>query len=83
MKQLKDLKCPIVAMSATLTDVQINTLKQQYLRNGSCVVLTSGVHRDNVQISMQRYNGRNSNHLMKVMMMMTTMSMRRMKTKFL
>ena len=83
MKQLKDLKCPIVAMSATLTDVQINILKQQYLRNGSCVVLTSGVHQDNVQISMQRYNGRNSNHLMKVMMMMTTMSMRRMKTKFL
>ena len=83
MKQLKDLKCPIVAMSATLTDVQINTLKQQYLWNGSFVVLTSGVHRDNVQISMQRYNGRNSNHLIKVMMMMTTMSMRRMKTKFL
>ena len=70
-------------MSVTLTDVQINTLKQQYLRNGGCVVLTSGVHRDNVQISMQRYNVRNSNHLMKVMMMMTTMSMRRTKTKFL
>ena len=42
-------------MSATLTDVQINTLKQQYLRNGNCVVLTGGVHGDNVQISMQRY----------------------------
>ena len=53
MKQLKELQCPIVAISATLTDVQISILKQEYLRSGDCLVLTSGVHRDNVKISMQ------------------------------
>ena len=53
MKQLKELQCPIVAMSATLTDLQISILKQEYLRSGDCLVLTSEVHRDNVKISMQ------------------------------
>ena len=28
MKQLKNLRCPIIAMSATLTDEQIQSLKQ-------------------------------------------------------
>ena len=44
MKQLKELQCLIVAISATLTDVQISILKQEYLRSGDCLVLTSGVH---------------------------------------
>jgi len=55
MKQLKELGCPIIAMSATLTDKQICVLKQEYLRIDKCVVLTSGVSRDNLQILLQRY----------------------------
>ena len=31
MHQLKELSCPIVAMSATLTSLQIDALKQKYL----------------------------------------------------
>ena len=55
MKQLKELGCPIIAMSATLTDKQICVLKQEYLRIDKCVVLTNGVNRGNLQISLQRY----------------------------
>ena len=58
MKQLKQLNCPIIAMSATLTDRQISVLRKEYLRNDKCVVLTNGVHRDNLQISFQRYRRR-------------------------
>ena len=50
MKQLKEAGCPIIAMSATLTDKQICVLKQEYLRIDKCVVLTSGVNRDNLQM---------------------------------
>jgi len=58
-KQLKDLEHPIVAMSATLTDEQIEALKQQYLRNThDCVVLTAGVHRNNLEICLHRYKRR-------------------------
>ena len=31
MQQLKELSCPIVAMSATLTSLQIDALKQKYV----------------------------------------------------
>jgi len=55
MKQLKELDCPILAMSATLTDTQIQILKEGYLQSDNCLIFTSGVHRDNVQICMQRY----------------------------
>jgi len=58
MKQLKELSCPIIAMSATLTDKQICALKHEYLRSNKCVVLTRGVQRDNLQISFQRYQRR-------------------------
>ena len=54
MMQLKELPCPIVAMSATLTNSQIKTLQQNYL-HCECVVLTKGVYRDNLQLSIQRY----------------------------
>ena len=59
MKQLKDLEHPIVAMSATLTDEQIEALKQQHLRNThDCVVLTAGVHRNNLEICLYHYKRR-------------------------
>jgi len=48
MMQFKELPCPIVAMSATLTDSQIKMLQQNFLHR-ECVILTKGVHRDNLQ----------------------------------
>ncbi|XP_065893823.1 uncharacterized protein [Dysidea avara] len=58
MKQLKELSCPIVAMSATLTDKQISELKQEFLRSDKCVVLINSVSRSNLQILLQRYRRR-------------------------
>ena len=58
MHQLKELSCPIVAMSATLTSLQIDALKQKYLRSDKCLVLTKGVHRDNLHLCLQRYRRR-------------------------
>ena len=55
MKQLKHLPCPIIAMSATLTGCQVEKLKQKYLHNDRCVVLTKGVYRDNVELNLLRY----------------------------
>lgn len=56
MQQLKELGCPILAMSVTLTDAHIQSLKQDYLQStDNCVFLTCGVHRANIQISLQRY----------------------------
>ena len=44
MTQLKELGCPIFAISATLTDVYIQILKQDYLQStANCIVLTCGV----------------------------------------
>jgi len=58
MKQLKKLMCPIVAMSATLTEKQINELRQEYLRDDKCVILTNSVSRNNLQVLLQRYRRR-------------------------
>ena len=54
MMQLKELPCPIVAMSATLMNSQIKVLQQNYLHQ-ECAVLTKGVYHDNLQLSIQRY----------------------------
>ena len=54
MMQFKELPCPIVAMSATLTDSQIKMFQQNFLHR-ECVILTKGVHRDNLQLSIKRY----------------------------
>ena len=54
MMQLKELPCPIVAMSATLMNSQIKVLQQNYLHQ-ECVLVTKGVYRDNLQLSIQRY----------------------------
>ena len=37
MQQLKELSCPIVAMSATLTSSQIDVLKQNYVQPDKCL----------------------------------------------
>ena len=55
MKQLKNLSCPIIAMFATLTGCQIKKLQYEYLHNGQCVVLTKGVHKDNLELNVLRY----------------------------
>ena len=55
MQQLKEMPCPIVCMSATLTRSQVDILKQKYLRSDKCLVFTKGVHRENLQLCLQRY----------------------------
>jgi len=55
MQQLKEMPYPIVCISATLTVSQIEMLKQNYVRSDKCLVFTKGVHRENLQLSMQRY----------------------------
>ena len=55
IKQLKNLPCPIIATSATLTTCQVEKLKQEYLHNDQCVVLTKGVHRDNLELNLLCY----------------------------
>ena len=58
MKQLCELSCPIVAMSATLTSVQVDTLKQEFIRSDRCLLITKGVHQQNLQLSIQCYKCR-------------------------
>ena len=55
MQQLKEMPYPIVCISATLTVSQIEMSKQNYVRSDKCLVFTKGVHRENLQLSMQRY----------------------------
>ena len=45
-------------MSATLTSSQIDVLMQNYVRPDKCLVLTKGVHRDNLHLCLQRYRRR-------------------------
>ena len=63
MRRLCELSCPIVAMSATLTSSQVDTLKQEYIRNDRCLVITKGIHRQNLQLRMQRYRRRKQHNL--------------------
>ena len=58
MRQLHELSCPIVVMSATLTSLQVDALKQEYIRSDRCLIITKGVHRQNLQLRMQRYRHR-------------------------
>lgn len=50
-------------MSATLTSSQVDTLKQEYIRSDRCLVITKGVHRQNLQLRMQRYRCRKQHNL--------------------
>jgi len=58
LRQLQKLLCPIIAMSATLTADQIALLKKDYMCGEDVVVLTKGVHRENVKLQVQRYKRR-------------------------
>jgi len=57
MKRLQELSCNLLAISATLTAEQIQLLKQSFLHlHGSdCVVITQGVHWDNLVLQLKRY----------------------------
>ena len=58
MQQLRELACPILAMSATLTASQIDVLKQKYVRSDQCLVITKGVQWENLRLSLQLYRRR-------------------------
>jgi len=57
MKRLQELLCNLLAMSAMLTAEQIQLLKQSFLHlhGCDCVVITQGVHRDNLVLQLKRY----------------------------
>jgi len=55
MKQLQTLSCKLLAMSATLTSEQVIRLKNNFLHSDNCVVITQGVHRDNLVLQLKRY----------------------------
>ena len=58
MKQLQKLSCLIIAMFATLTTEQIALLQQDYMHGDNIVILTKGVHRENLKLQVQRYKRR-------------------------
>ena len=62
MQQLKEMLCPIVCMPATLTTSKIDMLKQNFVRSDKCLVITNGVHQENLQLSLQRYRCRRLAH---------------------
>ena len=45
----------MLIMSAMLTNEQIKTLKAEFLHSDNCVVLTQGVHRDNLKPHLRKY----------------------------
>ena len=55
MKQLRTLSCKRWAMSATLTSKQVKRLRENFLHGENCVVITQGVHRDNLILQLKRY----------------------------
>ena len=55
LRKLKELKCNLMVMSATLTNEQIKTLKSESLHCDNCVVLTHGVNRDNLKLHLRKY----------------------------
>ena len=55
LKKLKDISCPIIAMSATLTRDQIALLQNGYLSSNDTVILKKAVYRSNLKLELQRY----------------------------
>ena len=55
MERLQHLSCKLLAMSATLTSEQVEFLKKDFLHGDNCVVITQGVHRDNLVLQLKRY----------------------------
>ena len=50
-------------MSSTLTNSQVDTLKQKYVRSDRCLILTKGVYLQNLQLCVQCYNHRKQHDL--------------------
>ena len=55
IKRLRQLECKLLAMSATLTEDQIQILQADFLHSDNCVVLTEGVHWKNLVLHLRRY----------------------------
>jgi len=55
IKRMKQLECKLLAMSATLTQDQVQILQADFLHSSNCVVLTEGVHRNNLVLHLRRY----------------------------
>ena len=55
LKRLKQLNCPLLAMSATVTSRQVDILQTEYLRGDDCITIVHSVHRDNLRLQLNRY----------------------------
>ena len=55
LKRLKELNCPILAMSATVTSRQVDILKAEFLRGDNCITVINSVHRSNLKLQLSRY----------------------------
>jgi len=55
LKQLKQLSCSLLAMSATLTSEQVDMLQTHYIRGGNCITIINSVNRDNLRLQLRRY----------------------------
>ena len=52
LKRLKELNCPILAMSATVTSRQADSLKAEFLRGDNCITVVNSVHRSNLKLQL-------------------------------
>ena len=55
LRKLQEIDCSLLAMSATLTNEQIEKLKSEFLHSEKCVTFTQGVHRDNLKFHLRKY----------------------------
>jgi len=55
LKKQKEISCPIIAMSATLTNDQIAQLQQDFLRSSNTVTFKKAVNRGNHKLQLQLY----------------------------
>ena len=55
LRKLQEIDCSLLAMSATLTNEQIEMLKTEFLHGEKCVTFTQGVHRDNMKFHLRKY----------------------------
>ena len=55
LRKLQGIDCRLLAMSATLTNQQIEILKTKFLCSEKCISFIQGVHRDNLKYHIKKY----------------------------
>ena len=55
LKQFRTMPFPIIAMSATLTSDQVDSLQKENMRSEERVVLSKSAHRSNLKLTLRLY----------------------------